>query len=171
MFRASPARYLTSFLCGVFCAAASVTPTHAQSIWLPDSYVGTTLNLPIHHWENKSVKRKGIILAIHSYLLHGGTYDKTARYFADRGYSVYAPDLRGFGRWKSEGRSFGGDSEVDFAKSKDDLQRIALFLRETNPDTPIIYMGESLGANYGLWLLSETQERRCSTQPFSALRE
>lgn len=122
-----------------FLRRSSVTPAHAQSVWRQDNHAGTTLNLPIHLWENKSVKRKGIILAIHSYLLHGATYDKTARYFADRGYSVYAPDLRGFGRWKSEGRSFGGDSEVDFARSKDDLQRIALYLRETNPTPDHLY--------------------------------
>ncbi len=50
-------------------------------------------------WRETNTKPKGIALAVHGLVMHGGTYDRLARELASRGFLVFAPDLRGYGRW------------------------------------------------------------------------
>ncbi|MFX4543501.1 alpha/beta fold hydrolase, partial [Acinetobacter baumannii] len=59
-----------------------------------------------------------------------------------------------FGRWKTEAASYHGDNKVHFSQTKEDLLRVTDELRRSNPDTKIYAMGESLGANFAIWLAS-----------------
>ncbi len=133
----------------------STTSALAEPVCYVDSKVGEELNLPVYEWVDTSVPQKGIIVAIHGLTFYADAYDKLARHLASEGFKFYACDLRGFGRWKTDYAKFGGDDQVHFTQSKDDLTRLAKKLRAENPDSRMIVLGESLGANYALWSMSE----------------
>jgi alpha-beta hydrolase superfamily lysophospholipase len=133
----------------------STTGASAEPVCYVDSKVGEELNLPVYEWVDTSVPQRGIIVAIHGLTFYADAYDKLARHLASEGFKFYACDLRGFGRWKTDYAKFGGDDQVHFTQSKDDLTRLAKKLRAENPDSRMIVLGESLGANYALWSMSE----------------
>lgn len=133
----------------------SATSATAEPVCYVDSKVGEELNLPVYEWVDDSVPQKGIIVAIHGLTFYADAYDKLARHLASEGFRFYACDLRGFGRWKTDSKKFGGDDQVHFTQSKDDLTRLAKQLRAENPGARMIVLGESLGANYALWSMSE----------------
>lgn len=135
--------------------AVSVPIASAEPVCNVNSKIGEKLNLPVYEWIDESVPRKGIVVGIHGLTFYADAYDKVARHLASEGYVFYAADLRGFGRWKTDAKKFGGDEQVHFSESKDDLTRLARELRAENPDTRMICLGESLGANYALWSMSE----------------
>lgn len=137
--------------------STSVLPSAAEPVCNVDSALADKLQLPVYEWIDTTVQPKGIIVAVHGLTFYAAAYDKLARHLAANGYAVYAADLRGFGRWKTEAKKFGGDDQIHFTQSKDDLLRIVTELRSQHPDQQIICLGESLGANYALWALSEEQ--------------
>lgn len=137
--------------------AASIGPTSAEPVCNVDSAIGEKLQLPVYEWVDTTVQPKGIVVAVHGLTFYAAAYDKLARHLAANGYAVYAADLRGFGRWKTEAKKFGGDDQIHFTQSKEDLLRIVTELRIQHPEQQIICLGESLGANYALWALSEEQ--------------
>jgi alpha-beta hydrolase superfamily lysophospholipase len=143
----------TLSVCAALCVSTGAAS--AEPVCNVDSKIGEELNLPVYEWVDQSVPRKGIIVAIHGLTFYADAYDKFARHLASRGYVFYAADLRGFGRWKTDSKKFGGDDQVHFTQSKDDLYRVAKKLRAENPDARMICLGESLGANYALWAMSE----------------
>jgi alpha-beta hydrolase superfamily lysophospholipase len=131
------------------------TPAYSDPVLNTHSELGSRLGLPVLEWRDNSVPHKGIILAIHALLLSGASYDNFAQHLASMGYTVYAPDVRGFGRWRTELSKVDSGSHADFIAAKRDLVRTVTQLRKENPHEPIILLGESMGADYSLWLLSE----------------
>ncbi|MDR3615201.1 MAG: alpha/beta fold hydrolase [Candidatus Obscuribacterales bacterium] len=119
-----------------------------------DTDLGHSLNLPIYCWKDSTQPMKAIILAIHGATLHAGTFDETAKHLAGEGYVVYAIDMRGFGRWRTESNSFNADSGIHYSQSKEDLLLILNQLRQDYPRTKIFPMGESVGANLAIWIAS-----------------
>src|SRR5437868_5123307 len=136
----------------LLCLAA---PAFSEPVCNVDSGVGKQLNLPIYEWIDSSVPTKGIVVAVHGLTFYATAYDQLARRLASEGYPFYAPDLRGFGRWKEENAKFGGDDKIHFTQSEEDVTRIAQALRTAHPNTNILCLGESLGANVALWLAAE----------------
>lgn len=116
--------------------------------------IARDLKMPIYYWSDKEKPLHGLVVAIHGATLHGGAFDPMARKLADKGYEVYAPDLRGFGRWCSEDGKPIPNGEIAVYKSRDDIVGLILSLREQHPNVPIYMMGESLGANLSLWIAS-----------------
>lgn len=142
----------------VFLASFAGNPAKSAPVCKRNSAIGEQLQLPVYEWVDEKVPRKGTIVALHSYLLHGAMYDQLARHLASKGYAVYAPDMRGFGRWKTEYQKFGGDDQTHFTQTKEDVLRLSTLLRLRNPHIPLICLGESLGANYALWMLSNNDQ-------------
>lgn len=129
-------------------------PAFAEVVRLDDNSVSTKLSVPVHIWQDKSVPPKGIVVAVHGLTFYALAFDDLATYLAKRGYTFYAADLRGFGRWKTEAAKFHGDTDIHFTKSEDDLLNLLTLVREQNPQCKIYCLGESLGANYALWVAS-----------------
>ncbi|HEY9773561.1 MAG TPA: alpha/beta fold hydrolase [Planktothrix sp.] len=129
------------------------SPANAEPTRLDDTEIGTKLNLPVYKWQDKSVQQKGIIFAIHGATLYARRFEAAARHFASEGYTFYAVDLRGFGRWRTEGERFqGGDRKIHYTESEDDILAVLQQIRARNPQEKIYCMGESLGANLGVWV-------------------
>ena len=79
---------------------------------------------------------------VHGGAEHGGRYDTLIRAMLDRGYAVYAPDLRGHGR--SGGRRGSIRRFSDYVGDVDAVVRVA-----GAPDTNVFVLGYSLGAIVG----------------------
>jgi alpha-beta hydrolase superfamily lysophospholipase len=124
----------------------------ANAVRQDDPAIAKELGVPIYLWTAPGVEERGIVVAIHGTTLHGGTFDAIARNLAMQGYVVYAPDLRGFGRWNT--RADRIDHEADFFKSRADLVKLINTAKRDHPNLPVFSMGESVGANLSLWLAS-----------------
>lgn len=93
-----------------------------RQAWLPDN------------------KPKGVLIVVHGLKEHGGQYSELGQHLAQKGYAVYALDLRG------HGHSGGNPQFID--KFNDYLVDLALMVRSArtqNPDTPIYLLGNDLG--------------------------
>jgi acylglycerol lipase len=145
--------YLTAFALVANLLYCCLLPANSAVRVIENSDLGKSVGVPISEWVNEGAKPKGIILAIHALLLSSGSYNEFAGHLASTGYKVYAPDIRGFGRWRNGKR--GVSDHADFNAAKRDLERIVAKIREKNPDTPLVLLGESMGGDYVLWLLSE----------------
>ncbi len=142
-------------------ALASLLFAHsvkAEPVQIQDSNVGQELNLPVMEWKDDAAPTKAIIFGIHGATLYSGTFDHFARHLAAEGYPVYALDMRGYGRWQHENDKFGGDSLIHYTQSKEDIAEVLGMLRRIHPHEKIYCMGESLGSNMALWLLSNKPE-------------
>jgi alpha-beta hydrolase superfamily lysophospholipase len=137
----------------VFAHGAGAEPTKSV-----DSAVGKELNLPVVEWKDDAAETKAIIFGIHGATLYSETFNDVARHLASNGYPVYALDMRGFGRWQHENDKFGGDSAIHYTQSKVDMTEVLGMLRRIYPQQKIFCMGESLGSNMALWLLSNKPE-------------
>jgi len=138
----------------VFCADKSI----AAPVRIDDCKIGQQLNLPIYEWVDKSMPRKGTIVAVHGLTLYADCWDKCARHLAANGFRVFALDQRGFGRWNTEGSKFGGDDKIEISQSQQDLLDFVITLRQTHPNQKLFLLGESLGSNMALLLISEHPE-------------
>lgn len=121
-----------------------------------DTEIGRDLKLPVYRWSDDAVATRGTIFAIHGATLYALRFDTTARHFAQLGYQVYALDLRGFGRWRTEGDKFSdGDDKIHYTMSEQDIVAVLTQLRKTYPKQKIFCLGESLGANLAVWVGSK----------------
>jgi alpha-beta hydrolase superfamily lysophospholipase len=126
----------------------------AETIRQDEASLGKELKLPIVQWSDKSAPTKGIIFAVHGVTLYAKRFDHVANTLAASGYPVFALDLRGFGRWRTENERFNGDNKIHYTQSQNDLVEVLSTLRKMYPDIPIYMMGESLGANLSVWVAS-----------------
>lgn len=126
-------------------------PSIAGSVYTNQCDVGQRLMIPVHSWNNPDLPVKGVIVALQGLIFSGKMFGNLATHFTEKGYIVYANDMRGFGDWRSENHGFAGDSGVHFGQSKEDLTSILKILRKKYPDKPIFCVGESFGANMAIW--------------------
>ncbi len=94
------------------------------------------LKLDIHVWQPDAPK--GVILAIHGGLAHGGDYVTPASYFKEQGYALVSYDLRGHNKQKKV-----------YVEKFDYLLEDTLFflqwVKKTYPGLPVFVMGHSVG--------------------------
>ncbi|EPC00522.1 hypothetical protein L861_06165 [Litchfieldella anticariensis FP35 = DSM 16096] len=107
-----------------------------ESFWVTasDGY-----RLPLTHWTTEGHQR-AVVLAVHGFNDHGGSFEILANALTDHGIEVYAYDQRGFGT-TAQRRLWPGDERL----SKD-VDTIARLLRERYPETPLYLVGKSMGA-------------------------
>jgi len=131
--------------------AVDLPSASAASEYVNQCDVGQKLMLPVHSWTNPDMPVKGVIVALQGLIFSGKMFGNLATHFTEKGYIVYANDMRGFGDWRTPNHGFAGDSGVHFGQSKDDITSILKLLRKKYPDKPIFCVGESFGANMAIW--------------------
>lgn len=145
--------FVSCLIAVTFAQAAFAYPEYTRNPEIAD-----TVKVPVAKWWDSAVPQKGIILAVHGLTLCGDSFDVTARELTQKGFTVYAFDMRGFGRWKEEAEKFNDPGKVNYEFIRRDLIRVSRTLRETFPDSKLYLMGESLGANLSLWLASQSPQ-------------
>ncbi|HEY9717864.1 MAG TPA: alpha/beta fold hydrolase [Trichormus sp.] len=149
-------RFLTIFTAAALIAPILAPSAYADVVRYDDTQVGKKLNLPVYKWCDSSVPTKDIVFAIHGATLYARRFEWAAQHLAKEGYPVYALDLRGFGRWRTEGAKFAyGDTGVHYGMSEKDIVQVLQEIKANNPNKKIICMGESLGANLAIWVGSD----------------
>jgi acylglycerol lipase len=89
-------------------------------------------------WEPATVR--GVVAICHGVNSHSGQHAWTAERFTERGFAVFAVDLRG--RGKSEGERFYVEDIADYVADLRGMIRIA---RERHPGLPLFLLGHSAG--------------------------
>lgn len=96
---------------------------------------------------------KAVVVSIHGLSGAAEDFEPLGSYFSKQGVTVVSYNLRGMGKDPREARR--GDIR-DSAHWLEDLDRLFDWVEAQYPDTPIILLGESLGALIGLeWVASE----------------
>jgi acylglycerol lipase len=130
------------------CAAGSaggadVLSTQADTVLKPDLVFrmrdGATL--PARLWRPPvGMPAGGIILALHGFTDSRDAWELPAPVFAAAGYTVVAPDQRGFGGTASRGTWAGQQTMVD------DAAELTTQLRARYPGRRLVVLGESMGS-------------------------
>lgn len=95
-------------------------------------------HIPLRIWPARGAER-GVILALHGFNDSRDAWETTAPAFAQAGFSVWAPDLRGFGAAPDRGGWVGSDRLAEDVR--EELKQLAI----EHPGKPVWLMGESMG--------------------------
>ncbi|NHO53766.1 alpha/beta fold hydrolase [Acetobacter estunensis] len=127
------------------CAREPVIPVpvrHAEDARLvpPDRVVVLSdgARIPLRVWPAVG-KEKGVILALHGFNDSRDAWEIPAPRFSAQGYTLVAPDLRGFGRAPDRSHWAGT------ARMVRDVQEELTLLHIEHPGVPVWMMGESMG--------------------------
>jgi len=145
---------LISFFLAAPCFAAELSSV--QTVVREDAPPSSAeLNVPIYEWHKPgNLAPRAVLLFIHGTSLHGGVYDVIARELASQGYVVFAPDMRGFGRWLSEPDKYELSHKISGFQTRADIINLLCIIHRDYPGVPVYALGESLGANLSLWVAS-----------------
>jgi alpha-beta hydrolase superfamily lysophospholipase len=142
----------------VMLSAASIVPAKSAPVCIENSKVGQQLNLPIYEWVDNSKTRRGTIVAVPGLTLYAYSWNDMGKFLAARGYDVFSLDARGFGRWRTESARYGGTSKIEVGQSQQDLLDLVTNLRQLHPKQKLYCLGESVGSNMSMTLISEHPE-------------
>ncbi|MBS1994726.1 MAG: alpha/beta fold hydrolase [Cyanobacteria bacterium SZAS LIN-2] len=97
--------------------------------------------LPIVAWQNKTGKPIASVICIHGLGLENWSFAHFAARLNERGYMVYALDVRGFGSWTQT----KGEENLDYTQTLADIRNLAEVVLQRNPGVPVYVLGESMG--------------------------
>jgi acylglycerol lipase len=141
--------FMLACLARGFLGVASAQPGPLDAASRPDLVFrmqdGATL--PARLWRPPAgAKPAGIILALHGFTDSRDAWELPAPVFAAAGYTVIAPDQRGFGGTASRGIWAGERRLVD------DAQQLTAQLRADYPGQRLVLLGESMGSAVAICL-------------------
>lgn len=114
--------------------------TLAEYLWLSSQF--RMRDLPLTNWTSaNATKPKAAILCVHALGLSNRAFGPVAKELTNRGFAVYAMDVRGFGAWQHE---FGSET-VNFDRAMSDVQSMLQLIRLREPGKPVFLLGESMG--------------------------
>lgn len=112
--------------------------------------------LPLRHWPAAGESRgengeapRALVLAVHGFNDHGGSFTVMAEALAPHGIAVYAHDQRGFGL-TAQRRIWPGHERLVA-----DVHHLVDLLQARHPDTPLYLVGKSMGAAVVMLTLEE----------------
>jgi alpha-beta hydrolase superfamily lysophospholipase len=88
---------------------------------------------------------RGAVQVLHGASEHSGRYSRLGRTLAERGFAVYAMDLRGHGR-TAESTGIGRLGGLGIDGVLDDVQALHLLIEKQSPGVPRILLGHSMGS-------------------------
>ncbi|HEY9677030.1 MAG TPA: alpha/beta fold hydrolase [Drouetiella sp.] len=141
--------HLISKLAIAFATCTALLAPQAKADVVSQEDAESLLNkkTPVRVWHDPAQKPRAVAIAIHGLVMHGGVYDSLAKNLASQGFVVYAPDLRGFGRWHD---IRGKEAALNYNKSSEDINEIVQAARKKYPDIPLYCIGESMGAGFAM---------------------
>ena len=92
-------------------------------------------------WLPDSGKIKAIIIALHSWGAHSDRMEVPAKYLTEKGYGIYAFDIRG--HWRNAGDNPGHIDSMDHIQK--DIVLFKDFIKKDLEDKKIYLMGQSFG--------------------------
>ena len=124
-------------------------PTAQETALIPPTLTLTMsdgAHIPLRLYPADTPEPRGIILALHGYGDSRDAFEFAAPTFTSAGFTLAAPDIRGFGQTAERG-SWAGR-----ARMVQDAREEVLWLHARYPGIPIHVMGESMGGAIALLL-------------------
>jgi acylglycerol lipase len=138
-------KLLLSLLTGLALVACSggasgpVEPSASSAITRDSARAASGAKLAMRVWPANG-RARAVILGLHGYGDAGElTFEAAARYWADRGITVYAYDQRGFGANPSRKQWPGAEALVS------DAINVTATLRKRHASVPLVIVGHSMG--------------------------
>ncbi len=103
--------------------------------------------ISVYKW-TPEVTPKALILVIHGLADHAGRYEELAENATNKGYAVYAPDLRGHGKTVRTASGLGILDTNGWNLILNDLQVLTTQMQEEYPNLPFFLFGHSLGLEF-----------------------
>lgn len=97
-------------------------------------------------WEVSDGRPRALLLLVHGFGLHKGTFEAFGKRMAAAGIATYAVDAKGFGTW-AEAK---GHQDLDFDATLIEVGAILMGLRRNHPGVPVFLLGESMGGAIAL---------------------
>ncbi|MBS1102721.1 alpha/beta fold hydrolase [Gluconobacter sp. Dm-62] len=135
-------------------------PTAQETALIPPTLtldMSDGARIPLRLYPATTPEPRGIILALHGYGDSRDAWEFAAPTFAFAGFTLAAPDIRGFGQTADR----GGWSST--ARLVQDAREQVLWLHARYPNTPIHLMGESMGGAIALLLAATDTPHIAST--------
>ncbi|MFW9953489.1 MAG: alpha/beta hydrolase [Candidatus Thorarchaeota archaeon] len=102
---------------------------------------GTRMHMSIWHPSNENPR--AILIAIHGLGSHGYTMKNIGEYFSERGFAVFAPDMRGFGHYSElKGHVMSFDEFIE------DMYNIVMQVKDRYLNKLTFLLGHSLGGQH-----------------------
>lgn len=108
-------------------------------------------SLPLLTWRNLKNKSWATLLCIHGLGLSSLSFDDFATRLSNRGLSVVAIDVRGFGSFATA----GGNDQLDYESTLEDIKLLLELMRSVNPNNPVVLAGESMGGGVAIHAASQ----------------
>ena len=99
----------------------------------------------VYKWLPESGDPKALLLVVHGLAEHAGRYADFAEVAVQKGYAVYAPDLRGQGKTASIASELGILDNDGWNFIVNDLRLLANKMKDDYPNLPFFLFGHSLG--------------------------
>ncbi len=103
-------------------------------------------SMPVIGWKSRTEKPQAVIICVHGLGLENRAFEHSARALTQRGYDVYALDVRGFGSWTQT----KGVEELDYDQTIADIANLAEIIRNEFPGLKVFLLGESMGGAIAL---------------------
>ncbi len=116
----------------------------AEYIWLAGEFRLRTL--PVIGWLPEQKPAKAAILCVHGLGLDNHAFTRFGYQMSQKGYAVYAMDVRGFGAWLTT----PGQEELRLNEAINDVGSVLGLISDRHEDTPIYLLGESMGGAIAL---------------------
>jgi alpha-beta hydrolase superfamily lysophospholipase len=101
-------------------------------------YDGTQMFMAL--WRPDNDNPRALLIALHGLGSHAGDFKNVGEYFADRGYVVFIPDMRGFGHYSGlKGHVMRFDEYVE------DIENIVMQVKDRYLNKITFLLGSSLG--------------------------
>lgn len=88
--------------------------------------------------------------------MHGRSFNTLGRELSKSNYTVVSLDMRGYGKWFREGTR--KQRKFNYKQTISDVYQVIRRIKKAHPSTPIICLGESLGANMALFIAGDSPE-------------
>jgi alpha-beta hydrolase superfamily lysophospholipase len=138
-----------------------------QTSWLETR---DNVKLFLRRWESRSPEQggRGVVHIIHGMGEHSLRFEETARYLCERGYTVWAADMRGHGRTADisvnpvdKGGLLGHCADTNaFSRILLDIERINMEIQKTYPSLPLFLLGHSWGSLIAQGYIETFNKRR-----------
>lgn len=89
---------------------------------------------------------RAIVCAVHETTQQSGCFESLSRYLNAAGFTLVAMDLRAHGYWFHEADQSQSRARLDYSRSAQDLQQLAVRVKKCSPSLPLFCIGESVGA-------------------------
>jgi len=125
-----------------FCLL-SLTPVAASVGRNDNSEISQSTGVPLYEWKDDRLRKPGkILIVVHGFAQQANALNTIAETFAEKGYLVISPDLRGHGRWQETDATM----EQNLKNSCDDLAKLLTQLQKRYKRADIFCLGESTGS-------------------------